>query len=66
MPLDETLASMRGAAEYVPVGDFARIDLAREQRTGVPEFIYAPGKTPEQVVAIARRMAEAGGPNTSS
>jgi pyridinium-3,5-biscarboxylic acid mononucleotide synthase len=62
--LDDALSQLgAGAAGYVPVGDFARIDLAREQRTGVPEFIYAPGKTPGQVVAIARRMAEAGASN---
>jgi len=31
---------------------FARIDLDREQRCGVPEVIYAPGKTVEQLLGI--------------
>lgn len=35
---------------------FARVDHHRALRTGVPEVIYAPGKTPEQVVAIARDL----------
>src|SRR5918995_6169241 len=44
----------------VPVDDigFARLDLHRELRQGMPEAIYAEGKTPEQVVAIADRLLE--------
>jgi len=44
----------------LPVEDlrFARVDLHRSLRHGVPEAVYCPGKTPEQVVAIARRLAE--------
>jgi NCAIR mutase (PurE)-related protein len=38
---------------------FARVDLDRERRTGDPEVVYADGKTPEQVVAILRRLHEA-------
>ena len=38
------------------VADFARLDLDRQARTGQPEVIYATGKTPEQVVAIAERL----------
>ena len=38
---------------------FARVDLHRSLRHGVPEAVFCPGKTPEQVVAIARRLAEA-------
>lgn len=37
---------------------FARVDLHRALRHGVPEAIFCQGKTPEQVVAIARRLAE--------
>lgn len=37
----------------------ARIDHHRSLRTGLPEVIYAEGKTPEQVAAIFSRMAEA-------
>ena len=50
----------RKTAPYIPVEDFARIDIDRGRRTGVPEFIYAPGKTVEQIAAIAARMIDAG------
>jgi len=45
----------------LPVEDlrFARVDLHRSLRHGVPEAVFCPGKTPEQVVAIVRRLAEA-------
>lgn len=39
---------------------FARLDHHRTLRRGFPEVIYSPGKTPEQVAAIAERMAAAG------
>lgn len=37
---------------------FARVDLHRALRQGMPEAVFCPGKTPEQVVAIVRRLAE--------
>ncbi len=40
---------------------FAKIDHHRALRLGLPEVIYAAGKTPEQVSAIFKRMADAGG-----
>ena len=40
---------------------FARIDHHRELRQGLPEVIYAEGKTAAQVVEIFARMAAAGG-----
>lgn len=39
---------------------FATIDHHRALRQGYPEVVYGAGKTPEQVVAIARRIAERG------
>ena len=44
----------------LPVEDlgFARVDLHRSLRHGVPEVVYCPGKTPAQVVAILGRLAE--------
>jgi pyridinium-3,5-biscarboxylic acid mononucleotide synthase len=44
----------------LPVEDlgFARLDVHRELRQGFPEAIYAEGKTPDQVLAIASRMLE--------
>ncbi|WP_158749773.1 nickel pincer cofactor biosynthesis protein LarB [Acidobacterium sp. S8] len=40
---------------------FAKIDHHRSLRLGLPEVIYAAGKTPEQVAEIFARMAVAGG-----
>ena len=39
---------------------FANIDLARSKRTGIPEVIYASGKTTEQVRLIVERMYNKG------
>src|SRR2546421_8143227 len=39
---------------------FATIDHHRALRQGFPEVIYGGGKTPEQIVAIAQRIAESG------
>jgi hypothetical protein len=38
--------------------DFATIDHHRALRQGFPEVIYGEGKTPEQIVQIAERLAE--------
>lgn len=53
---EQALARLRA----LPVEDlrFARVDLHRSLRHGVPEAVFCPGKTPEQVVAIVRRLAE--------
>jgi pyridinium-3,5-biscarboxylic acid mononucleotide synthase len=54
--VDEAFAALR----RLPVDDlgFARLDTHRELRQGVGEAIFAEGKTPEQTVAIARRLLE--------
>ena len=44
---------------YADLG-FARVDTHRELRQGAPEVILGEGKTPAQVVAIARSLDEAG------
>jgi len=43
---------------FEPVGDFARIDHHRTLRTGFPEVIWGPGKTPEQIVQIIAAMRQ--------
>lgn len=45
---------------HSPVEDlgFAQLDIHRELRQGIPEAIYAEGKTTEQVVAIAQRLLD--------
>jgi pyridinium-3,5-biscarboxylic acid mononucleotide synthase len=40
---------------------FAKLDHHRALRTGMPEVIFAEGKTPAQVALIFARMAAAGG-----
>ncbi|MGH2818762.1 MAG: nickel pincer cofactor biosynthesis protein LarB [Actinomycetota bacterium] len=48
------------ALERLPVENlgFATLDTHRELRQGLPEAIYAEGKTAEQVVEIATRLLE--------
>jgi pyridinium-3,5-biscarboxylic acid mononucleotide synthase len=41
--------------------EFARPDLEREHRKGVPEVLLAQGKRPEDVISIARRFVDEAG-----
>jgi NCAIR mutase (PurE)-related protein len=40
---------------------FAKLDHHRALRSGAPEVVYAPGKSVEQLKAIARRLADTSG-----
>ncbi len=42
---------------YETVSDFARLDHHRALRTGMPEVVYCPGKTADQVTQIMARLA---------
>ena len=42
---------------------FAKIDHQRSVRQGIPEVIYGAGKTPEQIISIARSLNEKGASN---
>jgi NCAIR mutase (PurE)-related protein len=55
-----TPAEALGRLRNLPVEDlgFARVDVHRSLRHGVPEAVLCQGKTPAQVVGIARRLAE--------
>jgi len=44
---------------YCDLG-FAKVDTDRNRRRGFPEIIYAPGKTNQQLVDIARRIIRTG------
>lgn len=46
------------AAPEVSTGTFANLDLDRRKRCGFPEVVYGPGKTTEQVLAIAKALVE--------
>ena len=51
----------RGAAAGVEADlGFAHLDLDRQRRRGVPEVVYGPGKSPEQIAAILERLNAAG------
>src|SRR3989442_7146441 len=52
--IDAAVSRMR----HLPYEDlgFAKVDHHRALRHGMPEVIFAKGKTPEQVVAIAERL----------
>lgn len=43
---------------YEPVGEFAKIDHHRQLRTGFPEVIWGPGKTPDQIAQIIEVMRQ--------
>lgn len=45
---------------YSAVGDYARLDVSRAARKGVPEVVFAEGKTSEQLLAIVTRFLEHG------
>ena len=53
--IDAALTRMR----HMPFEDlgFAKVDHHRALRHGMPEVIFAKGKTPEQVSAIAEQLA---------
>ncbi len=53
---EEALERLR-RLPYEDLG-FAKVDQHRQLRAGAPEAIFCQGKTPEQVVEIARRLAE--------
>ena len=55
---DEALARLDGAT-FVDIGD-AKVDVGRDARTGQPEIVYGPGKTPEQVAAIVETLIRSG------
>ncbi|RYX85668.1 nickel pincer cofactor biosynthesis protein LarB [bacterium] len=42
--------------------EFARLDHHRSLRQGFPEVVYGEGKTPQQIVAIAKKLEERGAP----
>ena len=55
---DDALESLRN----LPFEDlgFAKVDHHRQLRSGAPEVVYCPGKTPDQVRQIVARLVENG------
>ncbi len=58
LAVEDALAQVR-RLEVEDIG-FARIDHHRTLRTGFPEVIYSPGKTPAQIAEIAQRLVARG------
>ncbi len=56
---EEEAELMLKKAPFVDIG-FAKVDMHRAYRQGIPEVIYGAGKTPEQIRAIADTMLERG------
>lgn len=52
------LAELR-ALPFTDLG-YARVDQHRALRQGLPEVVFAPGKSPEQIVGVARALTSAG------
>ncbi len=50
-------AGQPGAGAALPLG-FATVDLDRPRRQGLPEVIYAPGKQPAEIAAIAAALLD--------
>ncbi len=57
-----TPRALREALRRLPYEDvgFARLDTHRSLRRGLPEMVFCQGKTPAQLIAIARRLAQTG------
>ncbi|NJL56401.1 nickel pincer cofactor biosynthesis protein LarB [bacterium] len=49
-------AALERIQNYQIVGNFARIDHRRSDRTGFPEVVYGASKTPEQIAQILLAM----------
>lgn len=58
--IDDAMARLR-QMPFEQVGDHARLDTHRALRTGAAEVVYCPGKRPEQVASIMKRLTEISG-----
>jgi len=57
--VDDAVQALK-ALPYERIGEFATLDHHRALRVGMPEVVFAEGKTAAQVAAIARRLAARG------
>jgi NCAIR mutase (PurE)-related protein len=55
----DAVARLKGAP-FERVGEFATLDTHRTLRVGMPEVIFAQGKTASQVAAVAKQLAARG------
>src|SRR5262249_9063980 len=62
---DDALSQLRWQP-IEAIGNFAEVDHHRELRQGMPEFVYAQGKTPEQTAEILSSLVEHNGRGLAS
>ena len=55
--VDDALKQLR-TLPYDDLGNFARLDLHRDLRNGMPEVVFCEGKTIEQIIAIMDKLWE--------
>jgi pyridinium-3,5-biscarboxylic acid mononucleotide synthase len=53
----ETAEKMLKSMHIMEIEDFAKIDMCREARTGVPEAVFAEGKEDDEIVKIVMKCA---------
>lgn len=58
MSVDDALLKIK-EQPFADIG-YAKVDTYRKIRQGTPEVIYGEGKTPEQIIGIARTMLQDG------
>lgn len=58
MSVDDALLAIK-KEPFTDIG-YAKIDLHRSVRQGIPEVIYGAGKTAEQIIGIAEKMKQNG------
>ncbi|RJQ45733.1 MAG: nickel pincer cofactor biosynthesis protein LarB [Gaiellales bacterium] len=54
-------ASQLAVSGIAALDDFARLDIGRHGRKGIPEVVYAPGKSVEQLLGICGSLLEHSG-----
>jgi NCAIR mutase (PurE)-related protein len=60
LPVEHALRSL-SLLQVAQLGEFARLDMGRHARKGVPEVVYAPRKTDAALVAIMGHFVAASG-----
>ena len=58
IPVEDALLAIK-KEPFADIG-YAKLDLHRGIRQGIPEVIYGAGKTAEQIVGIAQKMKQNG------
>jgi NCAIR mutase (PurE)-related protein len=59
LSVEAALGQLSRGPDVADLG-FAHVDLQRQRRCGFPEVIFGEGKTPEWIVAVVRKLADAG------